>query len=1287
MEILGLLAIGIVLAIPAIAIVALVRSVAAARQIGESGYKISSLEGDIGSLRRELATLSDRVSKLQPVAVAPRAGDQEARQIPVPLKTVHAPAIGEESKAPPVQPSQPGVVASRPNPTTVAPRIELDASPAPASGIGATSHLGPAGIAAFKAPSSPEVAKREERVIPPPAPTEPRPAASSTPATPAAPSIPATPPIPSFAAYEPATEPAPPHESVFQRLRTNLPLEQFLGMNLFAKVGIVLLVLGLALLGRIALIAMGPEFRVALTYSIAAGMLGGGIWLERRERYRLLGRTGIGGGWALLFFTTYAIHHVAPMTVLSSNTLDCILMLIVAIAMVAHTLRYRSQLVTGLAFLLGFSTVALSQDTVYALVAGVILALGIAAIALRMSWFELEIFGILASYANHFYWLYKLYPDGAAGHAFPQFWPSAIILVLYWVTFRISYVARKVDSPRQESFSTVAALANTMLLLAVMKFQATHPELAFFALLGLGALEFIFGQLPITRRRKAAFTLLTVVGTLLVFAAVPFKFSGNNIALFWMIGAEALLIAGIAQREMLFRRLGLLSGCVTGLLIVYEARSIVEVRLSSEAPLVKDGILLLTSSALFYLNSLYLRNRWRELFGKFDSGLAVAQSHLGCITAFLGVWALFSSDWTAIGWAALLLGIAFGLRYLKNRSLLLQAWMLSGAVLIRAAVFNWHFDDPFPHHLAMRILTMPLLALVFYSIRWVLDDETSPSRILQSVSLWAGTALLAALAAVELPTVWIALAWAALAVCLCLLGREFQLRDFSFQEHVLAAAAVAALSLFNLDAAYAFDRYMPFIGCAAAFYAVSRISTQKGASYRRAAAWLHTWTATVLLAALAWHESSQPWLAVISVLFALALAIVDRVFTVEELSWQAHALALLAAVQAALLNFFITDKFHGVSLRLITVSILVAAFYGLARLTRLPKSLEAPGVRHAYTWLGSGFTAWLMFCELQPISVAPGLGVFALLLFEAGVWRGQRQLRLQAYLLLAASFLRIFLVNLGAATLPGEFISRRIYTVVPLTLIYFYVWARLQRPGSQPEDGGRSASNLIAYFGTGSVVALLYCQLAPEWTIAGWALVVVALMVAALVLDKEIFLEQTTLLTAGIVVHGLANNVFGAGYFIDGGWHGKFSILSLASALLFAALPIAFRIRTRFRERPRGSIIAHYLGVSRPDQILFFAPVLLIVVAIAVNMDPGIVTLALAIVGLAVILLGLAVRQRSYRLTGLALLVLCIGKIVFRDAWQLDERSRYITFIVLGAALILVSALYSRFRDQISRLL
>jgi hypothetical protein len=265
--------------------------------------------------------------------------------------------------------------------------------------------------------------------------------------------------------------------------------------------------------------------------------------------------------------------------------------------------------------------------------------------------------------------------------------------------------------------------------------------------------------------------------------------------------------------------------------------------------------------------------------------------------------------------------------------------------------------------------------------------------------------------------------------------------------------------------------------------------------------------------------------------------------------------------------------------------------------------------------------------------------------------------------------------------------SPRIYTVAPLALIYFYVWARLSRPGAQPEFGRWSASNVIAYFGAGSVVAILYYQLAPQWIIAGWALVVVGLVVAALLLDQEVFLEQTALLTAAIAVRGLAHNIFGASYFTSGGWRGKFSAIALTSALLFATLPIAFRICSRFKDRPRGSLLARALAARRPDQILFFVPLLLIVVTIAVKMESSMVTLAWGIVGLLVIVIGLLSNQRSYRLTGLALLLLCIGKIVLRDAWYLDERSRYITFIVLGVALILVSALYSKYRDQVSRLL
>jgi uncharacterized membrane protein len=592
MELVAVILAGFVLAIPVMAIVALVRTGklrdSLDERFEEQMDRIRDLEAQVSGLRRELGQLQ-RIQEPVAAPATPPAPATPQAEAPSAPQASAVPAL----KSPPSTPLHPTPpVPDRVIAHSAPPLIMAYQTPPIAQAIQMLSpaEAPPTAIAPQSAQSN---AAELAQPVPPPAPQ----LAIPTPPRP----TPASPPLaagtnPTFASsYVPprsaATESAPPRKTITERLRTSLPLEEVFGMNLFAKIGIVLLVLGFALLGRVALVSMGPGERVALIYMVAGAMLGGGIWLERKERYRLVGRTGIGGGWALLFFTTYAMHHVAPMAVLQSNTADCVLMLLVAIAMVGHTLRYNSQLVTGLAFLLAFSTVALSQDTVYSLVAGVILALGIVAIALRKNWFELEIFGIVASFANHFYWLYKLYPDGVAGHPFPQFWPSAILLILYWAAFRVSYIVRRIEGPRDETLSTVAALLNSVLLLAVMKFQSTRPELAFYALLALGAVEFTFGQLPITRKRRPAFILLTVLGTILIFAAVPFKFSGNNIALLWMIAAEVLLIAGIAQRGLVFRRLGLLGGVTTGLLILYGARGIVELRQTSQSPLIKDGIL------------------------------------------------------------------------------------------------------------------------------------------------------------------------------------------------------------------------------------------------------------------------------------------------------------------------------------------------------------------------------------------------------------------------------------------------------------------------------------------------------------------------------------------------------------------------------------------------------------------------------------------------------------------------------------------------------------------------
>src|SRR6185503_12172422 len=107
-----------------------------------------------------------------------------------------------------------------------------------------------------------------------------------------------------------ARTPAPPQSSMLRvpatqkpekRTRSVFAIEEALGRNWLNKVGITLLVIGIASFGIYELGQVGPLGKVIASYAAALGLLAGGIFLDRRERYRILGHTLIGGGWALLF--------------------------------------------------------------------------------------------------------------------------------------------------------------------------------------------------------------------------------------------------------------------------------------------------------------------------------------------------------------------------------------------------------------------------------------------------------------------------------------------------------------------------------------------------------------------------------------------------------------------------------------------------------------------------------------------------------------------------------------------------------------------------------------------------------------------------------------------------------------------------------------------------------------------------------------------------------------------------------------------------------------------------
>jgi len=270
------------------------------------------------------------------------------------------------------------------------------------------------------------------------------------------------------------------------------------------------------------------------------------------------------------------------------------------------------------------------------------------------------------------------------------------------------------------------------------------------------------------------------------------------------------------------------------------------------------------------------------------------------------------------------------------------------------------------------------------------------------------------------------------------------------------------------------------------------------------------------------------------------------------------------------------------------------------------------------------------------------------------------------------------------------------YTVLPLVLIFFFVYAQLPGTGTSSEENEAIARDralhvdtLLAYLGTSAIVALLRFQVTEEWVVTAWAALVLLLFAAAWLLDREMFLHQGLLLTLLTFGRGVTHNLFGSSYFAEGDWKGRYVVVGAAVGLMLASLAFAFPLRQRYSrfENATGARRILLAITRRPEQMQFFAPVVLLSLMLALKMRAGMVTVSWGIEALLIIVLALAVKERSFRLTGLGLLLLCVGKIMALDVWQLQARDRYVTLIIVGSALLLVSYLYSRYRETISQFL
>jgi hypothetical protein len=79
------------------------------------------------------------------------------------------------------------------------------------------------------------------------------------------------------------------------------------------------------------------------------------------------------------------------------------------------------------------------------------------------------------------------------------------------------------------------------------------------------------------------------------------------------------------------------------------------------------------------------------------------------------------------------------------------------------------------------------------------------------------------------------------------------------------------------------------------------------------------------------------------------------------------------------------------------------------------------------------------------------------------------------------------------------------------------------------------------------------------------------------------------------------------------------------------------------------------------------------------------ITTGWAVLALITFAIGLALRERLYRLGGFAFLSLAAARLFITDVWRFDTLARIISFLALGAVLLALSFVYNRFAETMRR--
>ncbi len=993
---------------------------------------------------------------------------------------------------------------------------------------------------------------------------------------------------------QPASPPPPPRPQqpspvaeAFGRLRGNPDLEAIIGTSWLNKIGVAVTVIGIATLSGYSLQYLGPAGKVGLGVIISLLLLAAGVWLETRRRYMLFARPLIGGGWALLYFTVYAAGAIPASRIITAPWLALAALLVVAAGMILHSLRYRNEIVTGMAYLLGFLAILIGSMEPTSLIAAGLLAASFVVIFRFIPWYRLSTGMVIVTWFTLWFWLtHNAHPEAPTPGAF---WTIELVMIVYWAMFALADYMRVPQSGEQSWLQRVSVAINSLAFAALsfLMYTATFGTSSlhdFFGLIALGALA--AAGIALWRGRDFSRVLHVTLAGANIAAAVPFAVNAWSwpapwILLLWTGLAVLLGAVGLWRRQLAYRVEAYLIGALASVLTfawVLEPVSLWGTLLTAELAGWRWPVAITAAVALYggEVALFFCRDRIRRLEGVL--GIVAGYAATALLAAL--VWRDLDNQYLGLLWlAGALLSFEFGYRFghlhARIRGYLLAAMAL-GAILLVNTGLPWPIA--FPAEEPWRWLSLALGAVAFLWLAFrlrhggakLLATETELAVLPAHVS----AALVALLAWAELPDTGLTLGWAALAL-----------------------------------------------------------------AYREAGARLR----------------------------------------LPALRQEGYGLILIAWVRLFLFDFPRSDELLGISMLLwIALPVAAVLYYFRHATDALPPSSDVWGQIEKRLPISFSFMALAALLMTVWLEADPRLQVLvwtlmAVALLLAGSRLALRDYRLQAYLLMLGGLVRLFGFDfLEPGLIYG--VSNRMIEALPLVaLLYGVRYLMGGLVGDDPLTQLERRIPMVASFaGAITLAALIWFEAGASSAAVGWAVLALLLYGAGLQWQQGAYRAQA---------YGLGLIAFGQNLYANLPQVFADPVLERVTTTLIVVLTLLLLALVGRKRRAALALPPELTAAERLVTPVFTVlAALLAMVMIYSTVEFNLTTAAWTAEALVAIGLGFAVKERALRLSGLALLALCLGKGLILDLSGADAIVRIISFIGLGLILVGISFIYTRYR-------